>query len=273
MDILCYQPGTIYAVADSPEEPFKEMPDDNVLIGGVDYHAGHSLRTVINQGQRYAFYTQAFYNNPRTLSPPMSVKTNAKGNLRLAYSDFNKIYRRDTIYNSREMMLHPNLVNCRAERAEMSGTWSIQGDKYIGVSETGWQICKLHEIKKDVEIEAQVLLRSGVAGGIVYGSLLSKKPDEMVFMLDVNDQIVHATKAPAFNNQFKKQFDIRHNIPYSMRILIRHPWVEIYINNILTLQFSYSMNEILGDSSPYLGLFVDRGLVEVSKICVHELKE
>ena len=265
--------GTVYAVADKPEGPFFELPDDNVLMGGIDYHAGHSLRSVLFKGKMYAFYTQSFYDYPRTLSPPMSFVTDTKEHLRLAYSDFNEIYKKDTIYDSGEVMLEPKLVKCRAEREEMSGKWSIQGEKYIGASETGWQICKLFEIQKNVEIQALINLQKGVAGGIVYGSLKGNKPKEMVFMLDANEQIVHAAKTPAFNDQFKRKFHVRHKVPYHFRILIRYPWIDVYLDNILILQFSYNMDELLGGSPPCLGLFVDRGVVEISNINVYELKE
>ena len=48
---------TIYAVSDSPVGPFTE-PENNVLLGSSQL-SGICAKTVLREGERYLFYTQA----------------------------------------------------------------------------------------------------------------------------------------------------------------------------------------------------------------------
>jgi len=49
--------GTMYAVSNSLTGPYREIPGDNVLMGG-DSSSGFSCRSILFDSKRYVFYHQ-----------------------------------------------------------------------------------------------------------------------------------------------------------------------------------------------------------------------
>ena len=65
--------GTIYAVADRPEGPYREPAGGNLLLGG-DTTAGGTVCSVELEGKRYAIF-----NEGARLSPPKEQNVSVDG--------------------------------------------------------------------------------------------------------------------------------------------------------------------------------------------------
>lgn len=258
--------GTIYAVADSIEGPYRELPEDNLLIAG-DETCGYSCRSVSLCGKRYVFYTERMTN---TVSPPLEVCTTKKGYLRLKYSSLNEVWRHYTLVRIGQKPDILKLPFSHENWGLPGGTWCIQGDTYIGKTKQGWQIADLGIGSADVEIEATITIIEGIAAGIVWRGNTQAVGcgGNMVFMLDAAEHVVQAGIAPGFGEPWCRHWEIERGKQYHMRVVVRRPRVEIYVDDLLVLQFAGIFSEVV---QPSVGFFVDRGIVAISNLAVYAL--
>ncbi|MHB1001808.1 MAG: glycoside hydrolase family protein [Armatimonadota bacterium] len=264
--------GTIYAVAERPEGPYKEIEGDNVLIGGYAT-CGYSCRTIEFQGERYLFYTEPSLISgitDSTVSPPMVLRTTADGGLRPYYSPRTQGWRTKTLIEQGEVPPVKMNPYCHPAWALTAGTWEASDGVYRGSSRTGWQTGDIAEGTLNFEMEATVKLESGSACGLVF------RPDRnldftgtaMVFGLDVESQNVFASYLTEFNYLGKRNRELKHGQPYHIRACVRRPRVEVFVDDELVLQFAASFPE---SPAPALGLFVDRGVAEIRDVAAYQL--
>ena len=263
--------GTIYAVAERPEGPYREIEGDNVLMGG-DSTSGVSCRSLFFQGKRYVFYHQGGSPTGATLSPPMLAHTIDGGRLRLAWSERQKLWRKATLVESGIRPPIAGLPISHATGGINAGRWQLKDNgAYFGVSRTGWQVADLGVGAEDMEIEARVTLQSGVAGGLTFRPDSSQgwSAGDVAILLDAQDQCVHATRLSQFDGQSRRAFPVRHGRTYHVRVCIRQPRYEVFVDDILILQAAITSSNI---TAPSMGLFVDRGCVEITDLAAYALE-
>jgi beta-fructofuranosidase len=259
--------GTIYAVADSIEGPYYEFPDDHLLIAG-DISTGYSCRSFMFQEKRYALYTERGTN---TLSPPMELCTTEEGYLRFKYCDRISLWRRSTIIEAGQLPVISGLPYCHQIWRLAGGTWIIDAGAYKGDSiDGGWQVADLGIGCANIEIEATIEIMSGKAGGLVWrgNSPHIDCSDNLIIMLDADEKVVQATHAPHFPQGWTRNWEIIPGKAYHLRIVVRQPRVEVYIDDHLALQFAGTFAESV---QPSVGLFVDRAAVKIDNLAAYEL--
>ncbi len=262
--------GTIYAVAERPEGPYHEIEGDNVLIGG-DKLSGYPCRSLVFEGERYMFYTQPTPDGRATLSPPMRLKTLPGGQLRLAYSPRTATWRRAVLIGPGAYPAVAHLPFSQCIWPLQAGRWEMnEPGVYRGESRTGWQVADLGLGAENVEVEAHLLLQSGAAAGIVFrpNTANSCPAADLSLILDTERQCVLAAHLPDFDKQQRRAFPVQPGQRYHIRVCIRPPRYEVFIDDILVLQAAGEFHEL---AAPSIGLFVDRGRVEFSNLIVYSL--
>ena len=261
--------GTIYAVADRPEGPYREIEGDNVLIGS-DGTSGYSCRSLAFAGERYVFYTQPSLAGKDTLSPPMRLVSLPDGRLRAYRSPRTEAWRQRTIIAPGEAPAIAKLPFQMAHWELPAGRWRQDGAAYHGESRTGWCVADLGVGAADMEVEARVALKSGVAAGLVYrpDGDLSYPGGDVVFAVDAAEKCALSARTPVFNDMHKRVFPVERGREYHLRVCIRRPRFELFIDDELVLQFALPV-----DSPPHptLALFVDRGEATITDIAAYEL--
>jgi hypothetical protein len=259
----------MYAVAERPEGPYREIEGDNVLYGGGP-PCPHSCRSVLFEGERYVISTQEI-GGMTTLSPPMTARALPDGRLRLAYSPRTQAWRAGTIVEATEPPEVGDLIPPLGHWSPLlSGAWRRGDAGYVGESRTGWQVADLGVGAESIEIEATVTLASGVAAGVVLRPLGTPEHDagDLVLGIDAAEQTVFAATLPQFIENHKRRYPVRVGQAYRLRICVRFPRVEVYVDDLLALQGAVGPREF---AKPTVGLFVDRGVAKVSDLTAYSL--
>ncbi len=258
--------GTIYAVADKPEGPYRELEEDHLLLGG-DSSSGYSFRSFLFGGKRYGMYTDRVSN---TLSPPFEVRTTSEGYLRLGYSDLTMAWRSKRLLDAEHAEEIKVLPLPHANWGLRGGRWMLDDGRYVGESRTGWQIAGLMPFGGNVEVSASILIEAGVSAGIaLIGDWKAVDCNStLVVMLDANEGKVIAGIAPLFEELWMSQWPVHLGQEYRLRVIVRNPRVEVFVDDLLVLQFAVK-EETMGiarGTEGGIGLFVDRGKTYISSV-------
>jgi hypothetical protein len=246
--------GTIYATSDKPEGPFEESGGDNLLIGS-GRNSGYGCRTLEFEGERYLFYTETNDSHFNILTVPKKLRVDSAGQLRAFYSNKLDLLAESTLIQRGEVppieRVHP-----MPTWGLYSGSWVRSDNAYQGAATRGWQVGRLPVIAGNVEFDAEIILCSGVAAGLVVG-LTPEMDSASLVLLDASEQVVAYGRMPRFDDLQKRKFPVEYGRPYRVALVIRGLQVEVYIDDVLWLQF--------GSFRPAgnLGLFVDRGEAQV----------
>lgn len=258
--------GTIYAVSDSIEGPYTELPDDQLLLAGDD-SCGYSCRSFEFGGKRYAFYTERPTN---TVGPPMEVCTTSEGRLRLRYSPLTELWRQKALLRRDETPQIAMLPYSHENWGLPGGSWSIEGSACVGQANRGWQIADIGIGSPDMELEANITIVEGTAAGLVWrgDSQARGCGGNLVIMLDAEEGVVRAGTAPSFGEPWYRPWAIERGKTCHVRVMIRRPRVEVYVDDLLVLQFACPFAD-----SPHAsaGLFVDRGKAAITDMAVYAL--
>ena len=263
--------GTMYAVADRPEGPYREIAGDNVLYGGGP-PCPHSCRSVLFAGERYVISTQDTGEGLQTVSPPMIARSLSDGRLRLAYSPRTAAWRGETLIAAGEYPpLSPLLPPLGHWSPLMSGAWELGDGGYTGSSRTGWQTVDLGIGSARVELEARLTLHSGVAAGLVFRPLSIPEHcvSDLVIGLDAAEQTAFAATLPSFMECHRRRFPVECGRTYHLRACIRPPRLELYVDDLLALQCAFAPRDM---PDPALGLFVDRGVCTVADLAAYQIE-
>jgi len=261
--------GTIYAISDRPQGPYREIAGDNVLMGG-DATSGLSCRSLVFEGERYVFYHQHAPGGA-TLSPPMLARTTSDGRLRLAWNKRMELWRGQTLVSPGDCPGIAHLPLSHPQSGINAGRWRVSdGTRYIGESRTGWQVADIGIGAADVEIEARVTIHSGVAGGFVFRPNTSQgwSTGDVAVILDARDECALVSALPHFRGESRRRLAIRRGQSYHVRLCIRQLRYELFVDGDLVLQTAVTSQEI---PAPSVGLFVDRGRVEITHLAVYAL--
>ena len=262
--------GTIYAVADRPEGPYRECPSDHLLFGG-DESSGYSFRSFLYEGKRYGMYTERESN---TLSPPFEVIVTREGHLRLGYSARTALWRTERLLASDRLAAPERLPLPHANWGLPGGRWRVGPDGYVGEARTGWQVAGLCASGEDVELAATVTVQDGLAAGLaVLGDWeAADSGGTLVVMLDARAGMVQAGLAPIFGEPWRRRWPIALGQPYRLRVMVRRPRVEVYVDDVLALQFAWKAEQTASASRRGIGLFVDRAQALVSEVEAYALQ-
>lgn len=265
---------TIYAVSDRPEGPFAEIDGDNVLIGG-NTTSGYSCRSVMFKGVRYLLYTEPSTISQTafsTLSPPTLLRTTPDGRLRACYSERTQAWRKRPLVEAGALFQLGAQPHCHPAWALTAGKWELRSGAYHGSSRTGWQIADLIDSPLDFEAEAMVTLESGAACGLALrpNKELDFTGPAMVFGLDAVEQTVFAANLTDFTYAGKRSFAVETGRAYHVRVCVRRPRIEIFVDDVLVLQTAATFPD---SPAPALGLFVDRGNAVIRDVQAYELSE
>ncbi|MCW5982760.1 MAG: hypothetical protein KIT09_32020 [Bryobacteraceae bacterium] len=262
--------GTVYAIADRPEGPYRELEDDNVLLGS-DQTTAYCCRSFVFQGERYAFCTEPVPGGAAVLSQPFLVRTDGRGHLRLAYSPRTKGWRKSVLLDPAAAPPEPRLVPSHYRWTMPAGKWRLEGKTYVGESSSGYQLAQLGIQAESVEIEARVQLEAGVAAGFAFGPAPGGRSRDLVLLMDAEAGCIRAARRPWFEDPWARQFPVELGRPYRVRVMIRPPRFEVFVDDFLALQAGMPAPQP-DFSNSTVCLFVDRGLAKVSDLAVYRLE-
>ena len=86
---------------------------------------------------------------------------------------------------------------------------------------------------------------------------------------DTEEDAVKASITPHFGETWSRNWDIKSGQTYHIRVVIRQPRVEVYIDDLLVLHFSKKFAESL---QRRVGLFVDRVTTRLINLAIYALK-
>ena len=263
--------GTIYAVADQPQGPYHEIEGDNVLLAG-DASSIYSCRSLMFEGQRHMMCAEPSLVGLDTLSPPMVLKTTSDGRLRATYSPRTQAWRKATLIAPQSAPPIAKQPYSAWHWQYPAGRWRQDGQRYVGESRTGWQLADMGVGAGDVEMEARITLRQGAAAGFAYrvNTALDWSVKDIVFALDAEEQVLFSACVPLYDNVHRRQFPVRLGQTYHVRVRIRRPRFEVYVDDVLVLQFAMTIDDPV---APSVALYVDRGQVEITDLAVYALGE
>lgn len=248
--------GTMYAVADRPEGPYREL-DDNALVAARTT-APLSCRSVLFEGRRYLLYTDrerigrtdAGDMTFGTLTTPKELRTDG-GRLLAAYCP--------RIECDVEAELIGSGVPPIADSSRLwgqiwqmpSARWSWDGG-VTGECTSGWGVSHFAQRAESFIFEATVTIEQGAAAGLAIR--ITDNMAGAVVALEAGEQTVSYYEAPAFDFAEKRRTPVPRRKPLHLRVVNRREHVEVYVNDDLRLAFSRYRG--IGGQ---VGLFVDRG--------------
>lgn len=254
--------GTLCAVADRPEGPYREPAGDNILLGGDDT-SGMSVRSVEFEGKRYAFFTEG-----TRLSPPMELRATQDGCLRLMWSERQNLWRGASLLGA--ALPAPAALRTHHTGGIGGGRWELTSEGvYRGIARSGWQVGDLKVGAANMEVEASLTLVSGVAAGLVVRANRQSPhaADDFVIGLDAKDCCAFATRPSLFLPANRRAFPVEHGRAYRLRLYVRDERYELFVDDALVLQGAFPSSFHRLDSS--LGLLVDRGEVTIQRVAIY----
>ncbi|MCX5919446.1 MAG: hypothetical protein NTX30_22580 [Deltaproteobacteria bacterium] len=260
--------GTVYAMAESPEGPFLENVEDNILIA-ASRHSGYSCRSLVFKGQRYLFYTEKSEDRIDVLTIPKLLRTDGAGHLRAIYSDRYRL-----LYGARlaDPLVPLPILSSPYPNPHWSlpsGFWSLQDGRYRGYAAHGWQIGLLPIETVDMEFECALILTRGVAAGIAFdvATTDTEKPslEASCVFLDAEEQKVVCADLPSFASTQKRRLMVKPGQAYNLKLVLLGAQIELFIDDVLVLQFGQRPRR------GRVGLFVDRGEAVIDALRVTRL--
>ena len=255
--------GTIYAVADRPEGPYHEPAGGNILLGG-DNTSGGTVSSVEFEGKRYAIFNEGSH-----LSPPMELNVSPDGRLRMMWNTRQNAWRGQSLLPVK--LPAPVDLLTHHTGGVTAGKWELAADgSYRGKSRTGCQVADLGFGAADMEVEATITLKSGIAAGLVLRAdrSASYPKGDFVFALDAQDGCVFGASLMSFQPMSRRQFKVEPNHAYHIRLCARGSRYELYVDDELILHGGFPKEFVR--TQPGLGLFVDRGETVIEKIAVYQ---
>ena len=263
--------GTLYAVSDRPEGPYR-MLDDNILLGSREMDT-ITCRSLMYQGTRYLLYTDmqrvdgidggGAYNG--TLTTPKELRTDGQ-KLYAAYSPRIESEIIDELIapgrlparESTDEMLHRNWQVPVVE-------WSWQDSAIAADADGGWGVLAFEPTADSYIFEATIEFRGAVAAGLLLRG--EDYHNRLTASLDRTAVTVEAVNLPLYDILQRRQLPAAlFDRPIHLRVVSRLETVEIYVNDKLYLAFP----RYRGIGSK-VGLFVDRGSARFSGIRLRSL--
>ena len=248
--------GTMYAVSDRPEGPYRELAD-NALIA-ARFTAPLSCRSFLFEGRRYVLYTdreragRSDAGDMRfgTLTTPKELRTD-EDRLYVAYSDRVERLVSEELIGPARPPVKETADPWGQLWAKSSARWTW-GETIVGESASGWGVELLTPRVESFIFEATITLERGMAAGLAMR--VDGKFQGAIIALEPHEGVVAYYEAPAFDFTEKRRTALPLGRPVRLRIVNRIEHIEVYVDDDLRLAFSRYRG--LGGQ---VGLFVDRG--------------
>jgi predicted GH43/DUF377 family glycosyl hydrolase len=245
----------IYATADSPEGPFVEDPEDNVVFGG-QYNSGYSSRTIEQNGKRYMMYV-----DNGTLSLPKEVRVNEKGQLRIYYAE-------DKIKTLRTGTLTTAIVGQPTTSfgwQTHGGNWTGSGNTFTCVTDkNSWQAAVFDSTSKNMELFFTLEASSDVTQfGVVLSNATEFKNLDSLKNLLVLDRAHDRVYLTSYNWELKncRSYDFEMGREYQIRVLLVENTIELYINDEMVFNSVFT-----NAGRNHAGLFANNGTARISNL-------
>lgn len=244
--------GTIYAVADSIQGPYR-LQEDYILMASESYN-GISCRTLLFQGERMALYTSADRGLPYDSFPPcMGVLSTPKklevrdGCLRMVYSSLIETDRREQLLEA------GTPIHIGRLPYETPGSWWVDGRTITGSVRTAWARHTFAATARSFLYRANVRIDSGAGAGLVFKA----SPEGYggcVAMLNPGIGEVQLLRLPNLAILESRKMPLEYGVSYDVRVVSKDQYLEVFVNDVLMLQcVHYAARQ------GHLGLMVDRG--------------
>jgi len=256
--------GTVYAVSDRLEGPYVE-PKDNILIASMGFN-GFSCRTVDFKGKKYVLYSMGQRINENefkhafgVLGIPKEVKV-IDGKLCACFPDLLSEKLSDTLIDPRSLPPQLDFYN----QHETPGRWEASGGKVKGSVRTAWCRYTFPAEGDNFVYSADILVTKGTAAGL----LVRQGPNKAggVALLDFERQTIGFFTFPRFQTVDMRRIPLKHGQKYNLKVLANKEFIEVYINDILYLQFVFYFS-----GRGNFGLFLDRAEGEFENISAQKL--
>jgi hypothetical protein len=147
-----------------------------------------------------------------------------------------------------------------------AGRWQLENGVYHGESRTGWQVAQFSIGTKDMEINAKITLESGIGAGIVFSADYTKSyaVEDVAAIFDAKEQCLIIGSLD-FTSVERFEFPVEYNKEYNVKILIRQPRYEVFVDNILVGNTSCHSDNI---ANPGFGLYVEKGKTRIHDLCI-----
>ncbi len=247
--------GTIFAVAENPEGPYKELKDNALLAARTT--APISCRSLEHEEARYILYTDREREDHTdsggvtwgTLTTPKYLRTSGD---RLFVSYSPRIESEVA-----ETLIGPNQPPEIDSRKVWGQVWQMEtarwmcGESISGEAETGWGVLRFAAAPESFIFDTTIILFSGEAAGVAFR--LGEDIQGAVVVVEPSEQAVAYYELPSFEFSEKRLTPIPLNEAVHLRVVHRLEHIEVYVNDDLRLAFSRYRG--IGGST---GLFVDR---------------
>ena len=258
--------GTVYALADTVEGPYKE-PEDNILIASMGFN-GFSCRTVDWKGKKYVLYSMAERKNENelkrtfgTLGIPKEIKM-LDGRLCVCYPEELLEEKMGAVLLSpMQLLIEASVHNTH----ETLGRWQREEGRISGSVSTAWCRYSFDASGASFVYAANITVEKGVAAGLI----IRQGADKIggVALLDFDRQTLGYYTVPRFQIVDERSVPLSRGQRYHLRILTNNQFIEVYLNDVLILQFVCYLN---GEGR--FGLLLDRAQGTFENITARELE-
>lgn len=256
---------TIYAVADRPQGPFREL-DSNILIGSVERGSIACMTTEVD-GEPYLFFSQGECRSGDvqhgTISLPQRLKTDAQGHLIPCYTPRIEKYVTGELFGS----TLPAAIPSTGQFGSI-GTWIRNGTAVEGHCATDWALHVFDKVGGDLLYTGFITIADARSAGFAFriqGNQIWNGGMYLV-LLDAEAQEVLFTETREFPRIEARRWEIMRGQRHFLRILASGPIVHVYIDDVLALQLHHP-----AFAAGRFGLFVEQGKAKFESISAVEL--
>jgi beta-fructofuranosidase len=246
--------GTLYAVADRIEGPYRE-PDDNVLMASRGFN-GISCRTVLFRDRLHVTYTSCERELENETKPTFGVLSLPKelrmiaGRPRLCFAD---VVAERVTATLIELGDEPEPVEHHGMH-ESRGRWTRGSGRWVGEIDTAWARRSFAPTASDQIASVTLRLEVGMAAGLMVRQVGNRGA---VALLDAGRQQVSLCTVPRFQVIDARPWSIERGRDYRVRVVGNGEFVEVFLDDELVLQTVW-----YGSRYGDVGLLVDRGRAE-----------
>ena len=263
--------GTVYAVSDTLEGPYIE-PEDNCLLMSMGYN-GFSCRTVDYRGKKYVLFSRGERINENeqkpifgTLSTPKEVRM-INGKVYYCFTDL--LLQKQKAVHTFENGLPSRITH--HIYYENEGTWE-KNERFIqGNIQYSWcRYCFEPKVQNYI-LSVTITPEKCVAAGVSIRQFTDHRNEmsALAIYIDFPRQVIAAASLPRFQISDMRPFHCEYGRSFHMNIVNIGNYVEVYIDDILMLQFiSY-----IGITEGTTGFLLDRGCAQFSNVKIIELKD
>jgi len=262
--------GTIYAVAERPQGPYRELADNALMA--VRWPGPVSAKSVRFQDTLYVLYTDRERTGTTdsgevqfgTISTPKELRVSGD-ELVARYSPLIETRLETELFSSGKKPLPTKEMPWAQYWPLHSGKWQ-NGDTIQGECRSCWSVQPFDCHAESYIFEARIEVETAVAAG--FALRMNHPMVGGVVALDATGQSVFFADAPSFDFQEKRRTSITRGRTYHLRVVQRLEHIEIYLDDMLKLAFSHYHGLIGGG----MGLFVDRGKASFSQVRIQSLR-